>query len=129
MADLIVIRPSIEVKSVERYALCTNGNGCQRRANLGVESVAVHAEIARGIPEADKAGIQDVGDRARVPFISAANIADNATHTIPARLSGRIPSLIHAGFRRLSCVNQIALIISARSRIEGPVVGFGFEGM
>ena len=49
----MVIGPGVEVKSVESDALITNRDLSEVGPHVGVEAVAVHAEILRGIADAD----------------------------------------------------------------------------
>ena len=51
----MVIRPAVEVKAIEGDALASDGDLSERRAHLGVEPVAVHAEVGRRIAQADEA--------------------------------------------------------------------------
>jgi hypothetical protein len=48
--------PGVQFKSVERNALRADRNLCDVAADLRVEAVAVHAEVARRIAESDEAG-------------------------------------------------------------------------
>ena len=54
VALLILVRPGIEVKAVKGNALGADGHLKKIRAHLGVEPVAVHAEVGRCIPKADE---------------------------------------------------------------------------
>jgi len=45
VAGLIVVHPGVEFKPVKGDALATDGNGGKEGPDLGVEAVAVHAEI------------------------------------------------------------------------------------
>ena len=56
VATLIVIRPGIEVKAIKGNALGADAHLNETRAHLGVEPVAVHAEVERCIPKADEPG-------------------------------------------------------------------------
>jgi hypothetical protein len=49
-----LIHPGVEFKSVEGDALFSDADFNEIRANLGIEAVAVHAQVARRIPEADQ---------------------------------------------------------------------------
>jgi hypothetical protein len=49
VAVLIVIRPGIEVKAIEGDALFPDGDFNEAGAHLGIEPIAVHAEIGRRI--------------------------------------------------------------------------------
>lgn len=55
MRGLIVIDPGVEVKSIEGYAARADRYLRKRRAHLGVEAIAVHAEIARRVAVTDEA--------------------------------------------------------------------------
>ncbi len=50
-----LIRPGIQVKAIERNALCADRDFSEVRTYFQIESVAVHAEIGRRIAEADEA--------------------------------------------------------------------------
>ena len=52
----MVLGPAIQVKAIEGDALSTDRNLAKRRAHLGIEPIAVHAEVARRIAQPDKAG-------------------------------------------------------------------------
>jgi len=56
VAGLIVLHPGIQFKAVEGDSLAADGDLGEAWADLGVEAVSVHAEVGRGIPEADQAG-------------------------------------------------------------------------
>ena len=49
----MVIGPGVEVKSVEGDALITNGDLSEVGPHVGVEAVAVHAEILGRIADPD----------------------------------------------------------------------------
>ena len=49
-----MIDPGVQFKSVEGNTLFADANFHEIRSYLGVEAVAVHAEVARRIPEADQ---------------------------------------------------------------------------
>ena len=55
VAGFIVVHPSVEFKAIEADALDADRNFGQVRAHLGVEPVAVHAEVARRVTEANDA--------------------------------------------------------------------------
>jgi hypothetical protein len=61
---LMVVRVGIELQPVECDALRADRDLGQVRADLGVEPIAVHAEVGRSVPEADEA--RGRGGRARV---------------------------------------------------------------
>ena len=56
VAALIVVRPGIEVKAIESDSLRADPDRWQARADVAVESVFVHAEVAWGVAEAQKSG-------------------------------------------------------------------------
>ena len=58
VATLIVVRPGIEVKTVKGNALGADGHLSEIRAHLGVEPVAVHAEVDRRVPEPENARLK-----------------------------------------------------------------------
>lgn len=49
----MVIRPLVEVNAIEGDAVCADGDGDEERAHFVVEAVFVHAEVGRGVAEAD----------------------------------------------------------------------------
>jgi hypothetical protein len=49
-----LIDPRVEFKPVEGNALHTDTDFGERAAHLGVEAIAVHAEVARRVAEADQ---------------------------------------------------------------------------
>ena len=49
-----MLYPAIEFKSVESDALFADANFNKIRTYLGVEAIAVHAQVAGRIPEADQ---------------------------------------------------------------------------
>jgi hypothetical protein len=55
VAGLIIFYPGVQFKSVEGDALPTDRNVGEAGPDLGVEAVAVHAEIARCVPKAHQA--------------------------------------------------------------------------
>lgn len=64
MDRLMVVRVSIKLQPVECDALRADRDLGQVGADLGVEAVAVHAEVGRSVPEAEEARRR--GGRARV---------------------------------------------------------------
>jgi len=56
LAGSIFVSPGIEVKPIEGHTLLANWNFDQAWTYLRIEAVLVHAEVARRISEADKAG-------------------------------------------------------------------------
>jgi hypothetical protein len=46
----MVVGPGIEVKTVEGDTLVPDGNLGQIGSYFGIEAVAVHAEVERGVP-------------------------------------------------------------------------------
>jgi hypothetical protein len=55
VAALIVIRPCVEVKAIEGDSLRADRDHGEERADFAVEAVFVHAEIGRGVAQADEA--------------------------------------------------------------------------
>jgi len=53
-AVLIVVRPGVEVKPIEGNAAIAYRDLGEKRAHLGVEAVAVHAEIRRRVAVSDE---------------------------------------------------------------------------
>lgn len=51
----VLVSPLVEFMSVERNALFADRNIREMRADLGVEAVAVHAEVIRRIAESEEA--------------------------------------------------------------------------
>ena len=54
MRALMVIDPGVEVKPIERDAAIADRDLGEERPDLGIEPVAVHAEIGRRVPVADE---------------------------------------------------------------------------
>lgn len=52
----MVLDPGVKVKSIEGDAALADRDLGEARAHLGVEAVAVHAEVGRRVPEPDEAG-------------------------------------------------------------------------
>lgn len=50
----MVVDPGIQFKPVERDSLSTDRDFSEVGPDFGVEAVAVHAEIARGVPKAQQ---------------------------------------------------------------------------
>ena len=61
MAALIVVNPGVQFKAVEGNSLSTNAYFGEVWPDLGVEAVSVHAQVARGVPEAEQPGIESDG--------------------------------------------------------------------
>ncbi len=55
VAALIVVGPGIEVKPVEGDPLRADRDLGKHRTNVAIEAIFVHAEIGRGIAQADEA--------------------------------------------------------------------------
>ncbi len=55
VAGLIVLEPRVEFKPVEADTLLADGHLGEERPDLGVEPIAVHAEVTRRVAEADDA--------------------------------------------------------------------------
>lgn len=58
VAALIVVRPCIEVNAVEGDSLNADAQSEDAGAHFAVEAVLVHAEIGRGVAQADEAWVQ-----------------------------------------------------------------------
>jgi hypothetical protein len=54
----MLLGPPIQVKAIEGDTLGTDGDLGHPGAHLGVEPIAVHAEVARCIAQPDQAGQQ-----------------------------------------------------------------------
>lgn len=52
----MLLHPGVEFKPVEGNALGANGDFGDMGADFGVEAVAVHAQVARGVAEAEEPG-------------------------------------------------------------------------
>jgi hypothetical protein len=68
VAALIVIRPGVQVNTIEGDSLSANGDAAEMRPNnIAIEAVLVHAQIGRGIAQANesrqKLGGYDVMER------------------------------------------------------------------
>jgi len=50
------LRPRVQLKSVECDSLDADRYLGEARPDLGVEAIAVHAEIAGGVPEPEESG-------------------------------------------------------------------------
>jgi hypothetical protein len=50
----MVVRVGVELQAIESDTLPTDGDLGQIGANLGVEAVPIHSEIAGGVPESDE---------------------------------------------------------------------------
>jgi hypothetical protein len=50
-----VIRPEVQINSVEGDSLGPNGNDRDMRAHFMIEAILVHAEISRCVAQADEA--------------------------------------------------------------------------
>jgi len=61
----ILLRPGVHFKAVKGDTLFADGNLRQLRPNIAIESVFVHAQVGRGIAEADQAGLDLHGYRPR----------------------------------------------------------------
>jgi hypothetical protein len=71
-----MIHPGVQIKPVKGDALLADGNFSQIRPDFGVESVTVHAEITRSIPEPEQAGQQ------ANHFVTAAHSASPASKMV-----------------------------------------------
>lgn len=56
MRALMVVGPGVEVKTIEGDAAIADRDFGEERPNLGIEPVAVHAEIRRCVALPDEAG-------------------------------------------------------------------------
>ena len=54
VAALIIVGPGIEVKPVKGDPLGADWNRGEKRTNLAIEAIFVHAEIRRGVAEPDE---------------------------------------------------------------------------
>jgi hypothetical protein len=54
VAALIVVGPGIKVKPVEGDPLRTNRDHGEERPNVAIEAIFIHAEIRRGVAQADE---------------------------------------------------------------------------
>jgi hypothetical protein len=54
VAPFIFVGPGVQFKPVEGDALNANGDLGQEGADLGVEAIAVHAEVARRVAETEE---------------------------------------------------------------------------
>ena len=54
---LIVVRVRLQLQAVECDALGADGNLGQIGPNFGVESVLIHTQESRGVPEADQPSV------------------------------------------------------------------------
>lgn len=71
VAPHIVVHPGIYFKTVKGDALSTYAELGQRRTYLAVKTVAVHAQVAGGIAQADQAGL----DLHRLsPYVNCSNL-------------------------------------------------------
>jgi len=61
----MVVDPGVQFKPVERDSLPTDRDFSEMGTDLRVEAVAVHAEVARGIPEAEEPRENGLGAIAR----------------------------------------------------------------
>lgn len=49
---LICLKPLVKVKTIKRYALLAYRNFSEIRANLAIETVAIHSAVSACVPEA-----------------------------------------------------------------------------
>jgi hypothetical protein len=59
VAVLIFVEPSVQIKAIEGHPLPANPNFGDMWANLGIEPISVHAEVARGVLQANHTRHQD----------------------------------------------------------------------
>jgi len=64
---LMVVGPGVEVKAIEGDAAITDRDFGEERPHLGIEPVAVHAEVGRRVAVADQAGKDLHGCRPQRP--------------------------------------------------------------
>lgn len=64
-----MIHPGVQFKSVEGDALLADTDFSQKRPYLGVEAIAIHAEIARRIAEANQSRNDRQGLFHRIEFV------------------------------------------------------------
>ena len=71
VAALIVVGPGIEVKPVEGDPLRADRNRGEQRTNSAIEAIFVHAEIRRGVAQADETRQErrGLGNRCRSPHM------------------------------------------------------------
>jgi hypothetical protein len=55
VAALIVVRPGIEVKTIEGNSLRTDRDRAKEGTYVAIEAIFVHAEIGWGVAQADEA--------------------------------------------------------------------------
>jgi len=77
VAGDIVVCPGIQIKPVESHALAADRDFSDMRPHLSVESVAVHAQVHRGIAQAQQSWEQGA------TAVPAAASHPAATQTIP----------------------------------------------
>jgi hypothetical protein len=63
VASEIILRPRIEFKPIECDSLCADRHEFEPRTHLAVETVLVHAEIARRIAQANEPLDEGVDNR------------------------------------------------------------------
>jgi len=66
-----VVHPGVHFKAVEGDALEADAELGQSGAHLPVKAVAVHAQVGRGIAQADQAGLDPHGSPANPGFEAA----------------------------------------------------------
>lgn len=49
-----MVYPGVQIKAIEGNTLLSDAYFRQKRTHLGVKSVPVHAQVGRGVPEADQ---------------------------------------------------------------------------
>jgi hypothetical protein len=55
VTTLIVVRPGIEVKPIKGDTLRTDRDGGEKRANVAIEAIFVHAEVRRSVAHTNEA--------------------------------------------------------------------------
>jgi hypothetical protein len=70
VAALIVVGPGIEVKPVKGDPVRADRNRGEKRTNIAIEAIFVHAEIRRGVAQADETRQErrGLGNRPRSPY-------------------------------------------------------------
>ena len=70
VAALIVVGPGIKVKTVKCNPLRADRDRSEKRANVAIETIFVHAEIRRGVAQPDEARQERrcLGEGARSPW-------------------------------------------------------------
>jgi hypothetical protein len=59
VAVLIVVEPGVQIKAIKGHPLRAHPNLGNKWADLGIEPISVHAEVARGVLQANHTRHQD----------------------------------------------------------------------